>query len=131
MFYIILLLINMKKKIPILSEPLYLYNKEWLAITNILNTSHLNNINVDNDNDIVKGIKNNKPYIMITNNQYNRLSKSGYIYEIIDTTDFLPYPSKHNIYKYLTMKSIKINRTIYIKNIINQIKNLNISVIIK
>ena len=120
-----------EKKIPILSEPLYLYNKEWLAITNILNTSHLNNINVDNDNDIVKGIKNDKPYIMITKNQFKRLSKSGYIYEIIDTTNFLPYPSKHNIYKYLTMKSIKINRTIHIQNIINQIEDLNISIIIK
>ena len=43
----------------------------------------------------------------------------------------LPYPSKNNIYKYLTMKSIKINRTIAIKNIINQIKDLNISIIIK
>jgi hypothetical protein len=120
-----------EKKIPVLSEPLYLYNNEWLALTNILNTSHLNNINVDNDNDIVKGIKNNKPYIVITQNQLTRLSKAGYIYEIIDTTNFLPYPSKNNVYKYLTMKPIKINRTIYIKNIINQIKNLNISVITK
>ena len=75
------------KKIPILSEPIYLYNNEWLALTNILNTSHINNINVDN-NDIIKGIKNNKPYIIITNNQLTRLSKSGYIYEIIDTSCF-------------------------------------------
>jgi hypothetical protein len=118
------------KKIPILSEPIYLYNNEWLALTNILNTSHINNINVDN-NDIIKGIKNNKPYIIITKNQLTRLSKSGYIYEIIDTSNVLPYPSKNNIYKYLTMKSIKINRTIAIKNIINQIKDLNISIIVK
>lgn len=115
------------KKIPYLNSEIYAYNKIWLSIANILNSPVKNNENI-----IIKGIKNNKNYIILTKNQYNILVKSdGFLYEITDTCDFLPFPTKNNLYKFYTSYPIKIHKIIKLDNIINEIKNLNIDIIIK
>ena len=121
--------IKYTKKIPILNNPIQVYTQEWLALSSILLT--LNNINKieDTNLNIDKGInKDGKCYINITKQQYNLLNKNGYIYEIISTENFLPYPTKNNIYKFFSVKPIKINRILEIDNIINQIKKLNINI---
>lgn len=121
--------IKYDKKIPILENAIQVYTQEWLALSSILLT--LNNMNkIDDTNfNIEKGVdKNGKCYINISKEQYNKLNKNGYIYEITLTDNFLPYPTKNNIYKYFSVKPIKINRVLFIENIINQIKNLNINI---
>jgi len=108
------------KKIPILSNYIIVYTDEWLSLSSILYN--------DTTNSIKKGIKDNIHYIKLTKDQYNNMSRSGYIYEIDNLDNFLPFPNKYNIYKYLTIKPIKINRSILIENIINQLKTFNISI---
>jgi hypothetical protein len=131
------------KKIPIINEHIIVYTQEWLSLTSILTTSNLTN-KIDDDMNIKcfeklhegknksklleKGIKNNKQYIKLTKDQAKQLSKNGYIYEITTTENFLPFPSKNTIYKYFTVKPIKINRVIQIDNILAQFKELNIHV---
>lgn len=110
------------KKIPVLDNIIQTYTLEWLSLTSILNS--LDN----NQNNIEKGINNNKSYVNITKEQSALLSKKGYLYEIKNTESFLPYPTKHNIYKYFTVKPIKINRMLEIDNILNQFKQLNINI---
>lgn len=109
------------KKIPIISNNIIAYSNEWLAITSIL-------YNNDTSFSIKKGIKNNKEYIILSKDQYNKMLNGGYIYEIDSTSDFIPFPSKNNIYKFLTTKPIKVCKFIYIDNIINQLKKLNIDI---
>lgn len=121
------------KKIPIMYEHVIAYTQEWLSLTSILSTCNLTNKIEDEMNKkclekLEKGIKNNKQYIKLTKDQAKQLSKSGYIYEIITTENFLPFPSKNTIYKYFTVKPIKINRVIQINNILNQFKELNINI---
>jgi hypothetical protein len=118
------------KKIPILTNMLYAYTEEWLALTSILaSEDNINKINTIQTN-VEKGInKNGKFYLKLNEEQYTKFNNSGYIYEIIITDDFLPFPTKNNIYKYFTIKPIKINRTLYIDNIIDQLKELKINII--
>jgi uncharacterized ubiquitin-like protein YukD len=110
----------------------YAYDKEWLALTSVLATS--DNLNKSNENTtsttIEKGIKNEKTYIKISNEQAKLLSseKKAYIYEITQTDIFLPYPTKKTIYKYFTVRPIKINRVLEIPNVLEQIKKLKIKV---
>lgn len=122
--------IKYDKKIPVLNNSIQTYAEEWLALSSILMT--LNNLNKLNDisfSNIEKGInKENKPYIKITKDQAKKLSQNGFIYEICLTENFLPYPTKNNIYKYFTVKPIKINRILNINNIITQLKELNITI---
>lgn len=65
----------------------------------------------------------------MTKEQMKQLDRSCYIYEIIDTENFLPCPSKINVYKYVTTKPIKINRKLEINNILQQLKKSNINII--
>jgi hypothetical protein len=119
--------IKYNKKIPILNNPIQVYTQEWLALSSILLT--LNNMNKleDINLNIEKGInKDGNNYINILKQQFNLLNKNGYLYEIVLTDNFLPYPTKNNIYKFFSVKPIKINRILEIDNIINQIKKLNI-----
>ena len=119
------------KKIPIIANTLQVYNKEWLAFSNILTTNENANKMGDtetNINIIEKGIKNDKPFIRMSKDQSLKMNKIGYIYEIIDTDTFLPFPTKNNIYKYFTVKPIKINRVLEVPNILNQLKQLNIQI---
>ena len=109
------------KKIPVLDNIIHTYTQEWLSLTSILNS-------LDNQNNIEKGINNNKPYINISKEQSLLLNKKGFLYEIKNTESFLPFPTKHNIYKYFTVKPIKINRMLEIDNILNQFKQLNINI---
>lgn len=103
------------KKIPQLLDYITVYTTEWFALSSIYSN-------------IKKGIKNNQEFIIITKEQYNNLMKSCYIYEINNTENFLPYPNKYLIYKYITYKPIKINRIMHIDNIINQLKKFNINI---
>ncbi len=103
------------KKIPIADAIVHVYNEEWLALTAITNN-------------IEKGINNNVAYINISKEQSQLLNKKGYLYEITNTENFLPFPTKHNIYKYFTVKPIKINRMLEIDNILNQFKQLKINI---
>lgn len=106
------------------------YDKEWLALTSVLLTSdNLNKSNEDTTSTIIeKGIKNEKTYIKISNVQAKLLSQKAYIYEITQTDFFLPYPTKKNIYKYFTIRPIKVNRVLEIPNVLEQIKKLKIKV---
>ena len=98
------------------------YINQWLA----LSSAHLgNNLFLS----IIKGIKNNKSYVKLTNDDINNMNKSFYLYEITDTYDFIAYPSKQEIYKYLTCKKIKYNRMIEIKNLLNELSNNNVDII--
>jgi hypothetical protein len=54
------------------------------------------------------------------------MNKNGYIYEISATENFLPFPTKNNVYKYFTVRPIKINRILNIDNILAQLKILGI-----
>ena len=62
----------------------------------------------------------------MTKEQYKLMNKNGYIYEITLTENFLPFPTKNNVYKYFTVKPIKINRILEIDNILVQLKKLGI-----
>ena len=120
------------KKIPInnlsnINNFLIAYNDEWLALT----SPHIININILNPNEpfnIIKGIKKNKPFIKINNNNIKILQNKFYLYEIINTDNFIAYPSKKNIYKYITSKFIKINRILEITNLYKQILDLDIDI---
>lgn len=115
--------IEYDKKIPILNDILIAYTEEWLALSSILS--------IDNTQNIEKGLnKNGELYLKLTKEQFKKYDNSGYLYEIYITDNFLPYPTKNNIYKYFSNKSIKINRILKIKNIINQIKEFNIDIIV-
>lgn len=119
------------KKIPLINGIIHAYSSEWLSLSTILNTlDNLNKINnTSSSNYIVeKGIKNNESYIKISKQQAKLLSSSGYIYEISQVELFMPWPTKNNIYKYFTVRPIKINRVLEINNILEQIKHLNINV---
>ena len=120
--------IKYEKKIPIMANPIQVYSQEWLALSSILLSSdNINKINDDTPNNIEKGVnKNGKPYINITKDQSKKLNKIGYIYEIVKTEYFLPFPTKTNVYKYFTAKPVKINRALVIDNILKQLKELNI-----
>lgn len=118
--------INHNKKILISSndDDYYIstYTEDWLAIVSpyIDDNVTLN---------IQKGIKDKKKYVKLTKDNINDLNRTLYLYEILDTYNFVPYPSKNNIYKYISSKPIKINRMIEINNVIEHLNNLNIDII--
>ena len=113
------------KKIPILNDIIITYTEEWLALSSILNSQN------ENTNNIEKGInKSGKLYLKLSKEQVKKYDCSGYLYEITITDNFLPYPTKNNLYKYFSNKPIKINRVLKIKNILNQIKDFNIDIIV-
>jgi hypothetical protein len=122
-----------EKKIPIISNIINVYNKEWLALSSILNSDQYF-VNKNNDeinsnlNNLEKGLNANGLFIKMTKEQTQKMSKPGYIYEIINTENFMPFPSKYNIYKYFTSKPIKINRVLYLDNVLIQLKHLNIKI---
>ena len=127
-----------EKKIPIMSNIINTYTKEWLALGSILITDpSLHKINQDineqmtNDANLEKGVNNNGQFIRMNKEQSKKMSKGGYIYEIISTENFMPYPTKRNVYKYFTVKPIKINRVLYVDNILDQLKKLNVNIEIK
>ena len=129
--------VKYEKKIPIMSNMICSYTKEWLALSSILITDPTlhkvnQNINeqVNNESNLEKGVNNNGEFIRMNKEQAKKMQKGGYIYEIINTENFMPYPTKRNIYKYFTVKPIKINRVLYIDNIFNQLKKLNVNIII-
>lgn len=118
------------KKIPNMTNIIQSYPQEWMALSSILSSDK----QFDDSNktifNIEKGIhKKNKPYIKLPKEQSKLLNKSGYIYEILLTNSFLPFPTKNNVYKYFTVKPIKINRILLIDNILSQLKKLNIDII--
>jgi hypothetical protein len=120
--------IKYDKKIPNMTNIIHTYSQEWLALSSILSSSKTK---TDDNiiNNVEKGInKENKPYIKLTKEQYKLINKSGYIYEIILTENFLPFPTKNNVYKYFTVKPIKINRILEIDNLLIQLKKLGIIV---
>ena len=117
--------IKYDKKIPILSDIIITYSEEWLALSSILYSQN------DNSNNIEKGIdKSGKLYLKLSQEQIKKYDCVGYLYEITNTNDFLPFPTKNNVYKYFYNKSIKINRVLTIKNILNQIKDFNINIVV-
>ena len=107
-----------EKKIPILSLYNICYTLEWLSLGSILNNN--------NENIIKKEIKNNIKHIYLTKEQYNKMSSRCYLYEIENINNFIPYPNKNNIYKYISLKPLKIGKSIYIDNIINKLNDNNI-----
>lgn len=124
-----------EKKIPIISNIIHVYDKEWLALSTILATDQtLNKINLIgstneiNANNLEKGVNDNGLFIRMNNDQVKKMSKNGYIYEIIHTDNFMPFPTKRNVYKYFTVKPIKINRVLHIDNILQQLKKLNVNI---
>jgi hypothetical protein len=121
--------IKYDKKIPNISNIINTYSQEWIALGSILSALN-NNINSNQTlSNIEKGInKENKPYIKLTKEQSKLMNKSGYIYEISQTENFLPFPTKNNVYKYFTVKPIKINRVLQIDNILIQLKKLGINI---
>ena len=117
------------KKIPNMVNIIHTYSQEWISLASIL-SSYNNKIN-DNQSfmNIEKGInKKNEPYIKLTKEQSKMMNKSGYIYEISQTENFLPFPTKNNVYKYFTVKPIKFNRALEINNILIQLKKLSINI---
>ena len=119
--------IKYDKKIPNMTNIIHTYSQEWLALSSILSSTQSKSDNIINN--IEKGInKENKPYIKLTKEQYKLMNKSGYIYEITQTDNFLPFPTKNNVYKYFTVKPIKINRILEIDNLLVQLKKLGIIV---
>jgi hypothetical protein len=82
----------------------------------------------NSDNNIEKGILKGSPFIKISNAQEKKMKQKGYIYEIIDTENFLPFPTKNDIYKYFTTKPIKINRSLNLNNILSELKKLNVNI---
>jgi hypothetical protein len=119
------------KKIPVMHNTIQTYQQEWLALSSILvsenaNSNSNSNTNTENNNGIEKGVRDGKAYLKMTKEQIKKMSKNGYIYEITNTDNFLPFPSKHNVYKYFTVKPVKINRMLELPNIVEQIRNLNI-----
>ena len=118
--------INYKKKIILDNniDDCYIssYTEDWIAIVSPY-------INDNTTLNIHKGLKNKKKYVNLSNNNIKDLNRTLYLYEIIDTSDFVPFPSKNNIYKYISSKQIKINRVIEINNIIEHLNKLNINII--
>ena len=112
------------------SSQICAYIKEWLALSSVLST--INNSNKTNDDTtstiIEKGTNNEKTYIKISKAQAKLLSDKAYIYEIIQTDIFVPYPTKKNIYKYVTARPIKINRVLDIPNVLEQLKQLKVKI---
>jgi hypothetical protein len=106
------------------------YNEEWLALTspNIHNLNSLKTINM-NEFNIIKGITKKKSYIKINNNIIKIFKNKFFLYEISNTEQFIAYPSKNNIYKYITSKPIKYNRVLEINNLYNQIIDIGIDII--
>jgi len=121
--------IKYEKKIPIMQNMIFSYNEEWLALSSILvsddNTNKLNEIS----SNVEKGMNKNGSYIKLSKEQVKKFNTNGYIYEITNTDYFLPFPTKNNLYKYFTVKPIKINRVLYIDNIIDQLKHLKINIL--
>jgi len=122
--------IKYDKKIPILNNIIYTYTEEWLALSAILTSEdNLNKIE-DISTNVEKGInKNGNIYIRLSKDQIKKFNNTGYLYEITNTETFLPAPTKNNIYKYFSIKSIKINRVLEIDNVFNQIKQLKINIL--
>ena len=121
--------VKYEKKIPILNNTIQTYQQEWLALSSILVSESSNsNSNTDCLNGVEKGVKDGKAYLKMSKDQIKKMSKMGYIYEITNTEYFLPFPSKHNVYKYFTVKPIKINRALELHNVVEQIKKLNINI---
>jgi len=125
------------KKIPLnnlitnnITNYITVYNEEWLALTspNINNLNTLKTINI-NDFNIIKGITKKKSYIKITNDIIKIIKNKFYLYEITDTFQFIAYPSKNNIYKYITAKPIKFNRILELSNLYDQIIDIGIDII--
>ncbi len=119
--------IKYEKKIPNMANIIYTYSQECVSLASILSSSN-NLIKNEESTNVEKGIKDNIPYIKISKAQSKLMNKSGYIYEITSTENFLPFPTKNNVYKYFTVKPIKINRVLQIDNILLQLKKLGISV---
>jgi hypothetical protein len=118
------------KKIPILNQTIYTYTEEWLALSSILASENNLNKLEDNQSNVEKGLnKNGKFYLKLSKDQIKKFNNKGYLYEILMTDIFLPCPTKNNIYKYLTIKPIKINRILDINNILGQIKEFKIDIL--
>jgi hypothetical protein len=96
------------------------YTSEWLAIVGLLG-------NLIKE----KGVKNKKPYIKLINNaETNGLNEQIYIYYTTDTTFFMPELTNSNqIYKYTSTKPIKKFTHAPITNVVQRLKELNISIL--
>jgi len=121
--------IKYDKKIPVLTNNIQVYSEEWLALSSILTSiDSMNKINDITNTIVEKGNNNGKEYIRPTKEQIIKLSSTGYIYEILSTENFLPFPAKKSVYKYFTVKPVKINRFLRVNNVLDKIKELGIEV---
>lgn len=96
------------------------YTSDWLAIISILK------------NDIIKGYKNDVPYIQENKpNVFEKLKEPLYLFYTSDITSFMPDITKSNsIYKYISTKNISKFTSILLDNPYNKLKQLNIKLIL-
>ena len=84
---------------------IYAFSEIWIGISFLFSKN------------ITKGYKNNKPYIYDPSDSLINNKKDIFIYEIIDTNNFIPIVNNEYIYKYYTYNQSYFNN----KNIINNV----------
>jgi hypothetical protein len=120
---------NIDKTIKV-NNKYYCYCDKWIAIVMLLMTK------CKDSNMITKGyIKNTTPYIKENNkgdinNMINKFN-SIYLYEIINTKNFIPIINNDIIYKFYTTKNIVINDKIFINDIFDVLDSQNVKLIYK
>jgi hypothetical protein len=98
------------------------YTEDWLSLVSPY-------IPDNNTLNIQKGLNKKRKYVKLTKEDIKILNNELYLYEITETNNFIPFPSKNNTYKYIISKDIKYNRLIEINDVIEQLKNLDIEII--
>jgi hypothetical protein len=105
-----------KKLNPFSNGQVVAYSADWLAITSIP-------YNVNNH--IKRGYMNGNPFIQeIKQDGFKILDTNGYLYEV-DKTHF-SYHEKGKLLKFVTNKAVKIEKRVFIPNILDFINNVKI-----
>lgn len=97
------------------------YTEDWISLV----SPKIENINLN----IIKGINNKIKYVKLSNDNIKLLKNKYFLYEITNTSNFIPFPSKNNIYKYIICNTVNFNRIIEIDNIIDTLNKLNINMV--
>ena len=103
-----------KKLNPFNNGQVVAYSSDWLAITSIP---------LDVNKNIKRGYLNDKPFIQeIKKNGFDILNTNGYLYEVDKV--FFSYHEKGRMLKFVTNKTVKILKRVFIPNILEFIVNI-------
>lgn len=103
-----------EKKLPAHS---FAYIEEWLALVSAFPAIK-----------VVKGRRGKRPFAELPKTLKAALTKPVYLYECLDVDDFIPYPTKDHIYKFVAGRPVRFHRMALIEQPLAKLQQLGVDV---